>query len=487
MSNKEQQKKLEEIYKPSGKTYKEKCKLINAIRARIITGDKALSGLLTFVHHEVVREGHPMYDSVAFTDGDSMYFCDRFFSQPIPIMCGIVLHEMFHIVFRHVSRGRSRIMRLYNVAADAIINDGIGYKQDMTTQSEIAIYLDKDHCVSLHSVFEETKLPTEDQKPLRDWTAESLYEVLIKQLKKNLEEAVKNQENKEGEQGSSSNAGGSRLSNRKSNNSNSTPLSDLEAEIDDLLDRLAKKHKMFGGDDMQDSGENQDDPANQQINDAIWTERFNRAKAQSTGSNSILGRVNDTYKSQIPWYKELKQFFVKTCMPETKQTMRRPSRRMSSLVHSNNRTYLAGNTQKEGLDRIGVIIDVSGSCFNEEELTMFCTEVDEIQVKTGVEVALVFADTEVQAEYIVTAQSGGLLAQMKANKVTAKGGGGTDMVAPFLYVKEKYKPVVTVVASDGYTDFPTRKQCRGTNLIWIINTDQKVPAGSGKALYIRKT
>ena len=537
-------------FKPSGLTYEAKCDILNSIRARIITEDKSLAGLLTFVVHHVVPDGHPMYDQVAYTNGEEMFFCDRFFSQEIPIMCGIVVHEMLHIVFRHVSRGRNRIQRLFNVAADGIINDSIGYKQDLSLDGTAPIYLDKESAVSLQSIFEECDVPDEERLPLHDWTTESLYEYLIKALKKKLEKQVEEKEKRdkekeeqekgqkgddkepgsnqqeaedgtkpgqsdddcqsggetpgdgEGEEGTSGegdptdgdgdggvpgNSGGqSSQGNAHHPKRSNTALGDLEREIDDLLDRLAEKHDMFDGSDMHDEGDDGDDPANQQINDAIWTERFNRAKSQGYGKNNLLGRINpDVYQPQIKWSKELYKYLVKRCMPDTQKTYERPNRRMGSMPRSRGgRIFIPGILQKKGLDKMVVVIDTSGSCFNEEELTMFCTEIDSVQKQTGVEIHLIFADEDVEAEYLVKNDGSGLLEKMKQGKIKAEGGGGTDMVVPFIYGKEKYHPVVTVIATDGYTNWPTRAQVRGTNILWVINTEVKAPTHAGKTLSI---
>ena len=35
-----------------------------------------------------------------------------------------------------------------------------------------------------------------------------------------------------------------------------------------------------------------------------------------------------------------------------------------------------------------------------------------------------------------------------------------------------------------WTPFPTRAQVRGTDLLWVINTDAEVPKEAGRALYI---
>lgn len=502
---KDSEDKMKEAYPPSNMSYDKKLKAIHNLRARIICNDSSLKGLLTFVHHIVVKEGHPMFESVAYTDGDKMYFADKFFSQEIPVQCAIILHEMFHIVFRHVNRGRKRIHDLWNIACDAIINESIGFREGQAMEATQHVFLEKAHVVNLESLYEEFQVPSHEQKHYSQWTSEELYEFLITNLKKKLEEQVKQQEEQEedgdqegsegqgeGEEGDSPGAGnspgegedsdeevdeegdpnakkgkkGTGGSQKQSKGGKGQPqsssgkgqkkqhsdsqLGKLEKEIEDLMNKLRKKHKMFSGDDMEDAGNKKGDPVNEQVNDAVWTQRYNRAKAQShTSNNSILGRVNaDVYKPQIPWHKELRKYLVKRCMPLTEQSWSRPNRRMGSVPKAN-RTYMPGIQQKKGLDKMMVIIDTSGSCFNEEELTMFCSEIQAIQESTNVELALIFADTQIRSEFIVKADGNPLLDKMKQGLVKASGGGGTDMVAPFIEGKKRYKPMLTVIASDG--------------------------------------
>jgi len=512
--------KMKEFFPPSGMTFEKKKRVLNNLRARILANDPALHGLLTYVPHEVTPDGHFMYDSVAYTNGDKMFFADKFFSQNIPIQCAIILHEMFHIVFRHSSRGRKRIHRLWNIANDALINDGIGYKENQAIDATQQIYLPKKHCVSLESVYHEVGIEEHERKSVSQLTSEELYEQILDyykdKLKKEAEEKQKlgkcegpndygesgeGDEDGEGEpqqgNGSGSGGGGNIGGAPKQGNSgwsysskpkkqySDTDLGRLEKEIDDLLNRLSDKHKMFGGDDLVDEGNS--DPTNEEVNNSIWTERYNRAKAQGVGRGSILGRVNpDVYKAQIPWDREMRKYLVKGCMPLTQNTFTRPSRRMASLrAAGTSNSYLPGVQKKKGLDKMMVIIDTSGSCFNEEELSMFCTEIESVQNTTGVEVALIFADTEIRSEQVVPADGTGILDKIKMGWITPEGGGGTDMVKPFVEGKAKYKPILTVIASDGYTDFPTRQQVRGTNLLWIINTEVTVPAEAGRALYIK--
>lgn len=486
---KDSEDKMKERFPASNMSYDKKLLTIHNLRARIICTDGSLKGLLTFVHHVVVKEGHPMFESVAYTDGDKMYFADKFFSQDVPVQCAIILHEMFHIVFRHVNRGRKRIHDLWNIACDAIINESIGFKDGAAMTGVQHAYLLKEDVVNLDSLYEEFSVPTHEHRHYSQWTSEELYEFLITKLKEKLEEQLEKQNkqeedknkgpkkgdqqeedgNEDGEGGGDSDeevdkpgdskakegkkgTGGSQPSGggKGKNQPSNSPLGKLEKEIEDLMDKLRKKHKMFSGDDMKEGEGKQGDAVNKQVNDAVWTQRYNRAKAQSSNSsNSILGRVNaDVYKAQIPWHKELRKYLVKRCMPLTEQSWSRPNRRMGSIPKAN-RTYMPGIQNMKGLDKMMVIIDTSGSCFNEEELTMFCSEIQAIQEATNVELALIFADTEIRSEFIVKPDGTPLLDKMKTGFVKAAGGGGTDMVAPFIEGKKKYRPMLTVIASDG--------------------------------------
>lgn len=474
---------------PSGKSLAEKQKTVNNIRAFVVTNDSSLHGILTFIQHEVVKEGHPMFETVAYTNGDKIFFGDLFFGLAKPFQCGILLHEMFHIVFRHVTRSNQRFHKLWNVATDALINASIGLKSDQKIRPNIPWYIDDAMCVTMGSVLDEVDAPYEiRQRSLSEWTSEQLYEMMLNQLKEQLEEEANNKQ-KEGDSDEDKKEGeGKGKSKKPSQGSNpgnrkNTPLGKLEKKIDELLDKLADKHQGMPGDDLKEGEEA--DQGQSKIGDSIWTERFNRAKAMGQGTNSILGKINpDVYKPQIPWNKELRRYLNVRCMPQQTSTMTRPGRRMLSMPKA--RTYLPGLEKKKGLDKMMVIIDTSGSCFNEEELTMFCSEIDSIQKTTGVEVALIFADTKIESEFIVKNDGVSLMDKMKKGIVKAAGGGGTDMVVPFIEGKKKYNPNVVVIASDGYTPFPSRSQVGTTNLIWVINTEAEVPRTAGRCLRIKQ-
>ncbi len=495
--------KADSSFKPSGLTYERKVEILNNIRAYIVTKDRALSGLLTFVHHRVVPDDDPMYETVAFATGNKMHFGDLYFSQPRPIMGAILLHEMLHIVFRHIHRGRGRIFRLFNIAADAIINDSIGYKDEGTYNTSNAIYLNKDECVSLQSVFEELDMPSENRLPLCEWTTESLYECLIKRLKEQLEEQLKQKQGKKGDtkgngegDSDSSTSGNSQSQTGPGSGGggNSDPsLGEIEKAVEELLDKLAEKHKMFAGDDLEHNAGDVDAADIDEVDESIWSQRFDRARQQGFGTNSILNKLNpDVYKPQVKWSTVLRRYLVKHCMPDTQKTYLKPNRRMTSLRNLNHRrgnyggqVYLPGTLNRKGLDKMVVIIDTSGSCFTPKELNEFCTEIESVQKTTGVEIQLIFADTKVTAEYSVKNDGKGLKDKMKSGQIQAKGGGGTDMVAPFMYAKEKYRPVLIVIATDGYTDFPTKAQMRGSNLVWVINTDIEAPPHCGVTVHIK--
>ena len=482
-------KKMEQIFFESGYTYKQKCKTLNNLRARLQCNDSSLSGLLTFVPHEVVKDESIHNNKIAFTNGNKMFFGDKFFSAPIPIQSAIILHEMFHIVFRHISRSRNRIFRLFTLCNDAIINDSIGYRDEKTIDNNKSIYLYKDHCVSLDSIYKSFNIPYDKQRPLYQWTSEALYHEVIKSVKEDLEKKKQQQgkgEDQEGNSTSSENSSGSKSENSPGSSSRKSELEILEDEINRILDELAEKHKLYAGGDIIDDPDNID-PVNEEVNDTMWTQLYNRAKDQARGSNnSILGKIApDIYKPQISWEKQLRKFLRKRCMPLTETAWSRPSRRVASYRIHGNKTYLPGIVNKKGLDKMVIILDVSGSCFNEQELSMFCTEVQSVQDSTGVEIALIFADTDIRGEYIVRSDGKKLLTKIKEGIIKIEGGGGTDMVKPFLESKKKYNPHLVIICSDGYTPTPTRKEIQGTHLIWILNTDQKLPKEAGRVLRIK--
>jgi len=366
---------------------------------------------------------------------------------------------------------------------DAIINESIGFKDEQKVGSPSYLYLNKKEVVNLESIYSECNIAQSERKHFSHWTSESLYEYLIKTLRDNLQKQVENQSKSQNKK-----KGGKANNSKKppdSSNNEESVLEKLEKEVEELSKKLASKHTLFAGDDIKEA--NKEDSTSSQIDDFQWTQRYNRAKAQSLNSNnSILGKVNpDVYKPQISWHVELRKYLIKRCMPVLEQTWSKPARRMGSLPNPN--VYMPGLLNKKGLDKMLVIIDTSGSCFNEEELTMFCTEIQNVQTQTNVEIALIFADTKVRSEYIVKADGANFLDKIKNGWIRAEGGGGTDMVTPLLYGIKKYTPILSIIASDGYCVFPTASQIKNTNLLWVINTTVEVPKTAGKALYIIKT
>jgi len=122
------------------------------------------------------------------------------------------------------------------------------------------------------------------------------------------------------------------------------------------------------------------------------------------------------------------------------------------------------------LDWIAVAIDTSGS-IDDETLHKFLGELKGIlQSFDKVKVKLTFCDSEATKFVELT--------ELDAKKIEPIGGGGTDFEPPFrLIEKEMNPPKCFIYLTDGYGDFPSKKNW-DFDVIWLLTSDDvKVPFG----------
>lgn len=61
-------------------------------------------------------------DAIAYTDGKIIYVGEKFWQLPLSEQYFIVNHEFLHIILKHIQRAKDKDIRIYNIAADIIIN-----------------------------------------------------------------------------------------------------------------------------------------------------------------------------------------------------------------------------------------------------------------------------------------------------------------------------------------------------------------------------
>lgn len=91
----------------------------------------------------------PNSNAVAYTDGKAIYVGDLFWKRPLNEQYFIINHEFLHIILKHVERAKMKNMRIYNIAADVIINDmlhkrGRRVPKDAVTYDTFSVPLELD-------------------------------------------------------------------------------------------------------------------------------------------------------------------------------------------------------------------------------------------------------------------------------------------------------------------------------------------------------
>lgn len=166
--------------------------------------------------------------------------------------------------------------------------------------------------------------------------------------------------------------------------------------------------------------------------------------------------ITDMLEPVVPWQTVLQDYMTRVVRDD--ETWTRRNRRFSS-------TYLPGrHTEKMG--EVVFIGDTSGS-ISGPELTRYGSEACAIATQLNPErIRFLWADTKVAGEQVF--EDGETIA------LVPKGGGGTDMRVPLAYA-EQFDPQVVVLATDGYTPWPTVEP--PYPLVVICTTNAPVPIG----------
>ena len=164
--------------------------------------------------------------------------------------------------------------------------------------------------------------------------------------------------------------------------------------------------------------------------------------------------VTDLLTPVVPWQTVLRDYMTRTA--QDAETWSRRNRRIAHVV--------LPSRHSERMGPVIMIGDTSGS-ISEAELTRYATEIGAIAEQLNPEsIRLVWADAEVSSEQVF--EPGEPIV------CTPTGGGGTDMRVPLEHV-EQYEPQVVILATDGYTPWPSAPT--PYPLIVLCTTDTTIP------------
>jgi predicted metal-dependent peptidase len=320
----------------------------------------------------------------AYTDGETIYYGQDFADWTIEEQVAACAHEIMHVAFRHLPRGRALKTRLgsrynhalFNVATDLLINETLALAQ----------YRLPAHLVSLSMVLRHAKgrLPPDPKAILARYDAETLYAALADVLE----------------------GGG--------------PMADALREV-------------CGG--MPGDLDATVRPPRDDIRDAEWDTRLRRALSASALAGKGLGKhaltLADLPRPRVPWEIVLRRLVTKAVTEVPQPAWDRPARRWLALdADARARggqapAYQPGVRRGRVAPRIAVCMDVSGSV-NRPMLQRFGAEIAGIGRRTGAELRLIVFDDGIQLDRQLSGVT--LMAELLALRF--RGGGGTSFAEP---------------------------------------------------------
>lgn len=397
----------------------------------------------------------------AYTDGRAIYYGTAFADWSMENQMAVCAHEIMHIAFSHVNRGKALAMRLgnlydakvFNIATDAIINETL----------RLAGYRLPGNCIYLvelmQKVFNE-KVSADDA--VGEWDAEKLYMRIMNE-----------RQNQQGGGGQGQQQGSSQSSGQsQGGGSGEEPGSDGDGKTQAERAKEYAESKDFQ-DDLDTSGKLTPEDAQEDNN---WKQRVERAmrhgKQAGKGVGKLGHKIADLPKSRVPWELILRRLVNKAVTRTPRMSYASPARRWIGAEDNARRrglpipAYEPGFVKQNSHPRVVVGVDVSGSV-GDAELEIFCGEIASIGKKTGAELHVIVFDTKV----ISVQKLDGVDFESEIKKVEFARGGGTSFI-DLMNHAEEIDPSIIVVLTDLYGPF-REKQPR-CPVIWA-SADQKPP------------
>lgn len=361
--------------------------------------------LLSFSH---LREDDKA--STLYTDGKSIFYNKEFLeSLPEEEANFCLLHELFHIMFLHVSRSRGRDSFIWNIAADIVVNFYIS--QEMRTLRSVGLQLSIPEGSVPFSAFNVEAL-----------TVEQIYDKLVSD--KHFSDSLK-REKSSLEQPLSGTLQRKAFSATKDLiPSDSLSLDSLETEAISAL-RTAKNSVEFSG---------------------------GQAGTMSKGVARFVSAVLDR---KLPWNLYLKRWLSASLSDDTSFSF--PHR---DFLYS--KVIVPGPYEEDAfLENVIFAVDTSAS-IPEQTLARVCSQAKQICSQFECSGKLIFWDTDINSVFDVS--------QYSSKFFNPVGFGGTSILPLFEYLEKVYYSVC-VVFTDGM--FPLSKSVPKNVLFVLTSDSRK--------------
>lgn len=359
----------------------------------------------------------------ACTDGSRLIF-DPAFAEKLSDqeLQFVILHEVFHCVFRHCIRGKGLHSVLYNIACDIVVNSTIlamWGQESMMIAGEKAMHL------------------APDGKEGREYNAEEIYQMLIHQNHTNGIYQMQTDQNN---------------ANKSSQmQTNQNPPASMQTDNEGFEKSSFDRHDIWQG--ICDKAQLQDN----------WNRKIQSAFRQCGDSTGMPQQVRTIVqdiarRSGLNW-KQLLHDFLQSDTYD--YNFLPPDRRYAFSDF-----YLPAynmDEEHQTADDIWVCIDTSGSVTG-EELTCTMAEILDAMRQAGLKGRISFFDSNITEPEPFEFEN-------DLKNLTTQGGGGTSFHIIFRYLKEKLYPDLPraiLIFTDGYARFPEQKAALDVPVLWLI-------------------
>lgn len=397
----------------------------------------------------------------AYTDGERIAFSPVFLNQLSDSEVDfIMMHEIMHMVLQHCFRAKPN-HELFNIACDIVVNSNILKSCDM----DISSITLKEYGESMHLA--------PDNKEGYLYTAEEVYEMLLKEMKKR---GLKNGNGNEGQGDDKSNSSGSQSDDKDSNSQKNG-----KGNKGDKSGGKGKKRARGGacpdsydGFDNHGKWKDEGELSDSELCDK-WTNILNdtaqviEITESDNGQGSIPLCAQRLLKSirepQVDWRTILNDFVQEDVCD---YSFSPPDRRFGDSPF-----FLPDfNEKEERVEKILFMIDTSGS-IDDKMLSFAYSEILGAinQFDGRLEGYLGFFDAMVYEPVPFNSVD-------DVKKIKPKGGGGTDFDIIFNYVNTQMiddPPVSIIILTDGYASFPKESRAMGIPVLWLINNERVTP------------
>jgi len=342
----------------------------------------------------------------------------------------VLCHEILHVVLCHLIRGGTRKHRLFNIAADIVINAML-VEDGFSTPPDVIQIVDN------RWEYKDAKGKKHYIDKCSEKSSEEVYDELQK-ISEDMDERdahYKCDGNCQPGDGDGQCKGGGECT-----------CGNEFGDVDQFDEH------------MRESGMSQDeiDEAKEEFRRQM-VEAATHAKSRGNMPGSMKRILDDLLNPQLDWKTLLYNYITKDIIYDF--TMKRPGRRSFAAG-----VYLP-TVLRENLD-IDITIDTSGS-IGAEEYKSFMSEVIGIaNAFESIKMNIIFWDTQVREpiEKVTMGNKEHLL------KMTPKGGGGTTMSCLGKYYEGKQLPKLIVTLTDGYVEC-NPKLPMGVQHLFVLSKD----------------